>query len=61
MIQANIVGEYGDGQIPIWNMISFVGVPIEEYCASVSERWSEFECGRFKESAENLKSFIAGL
>lgn len=40
MIRANIVGEHGDGQIPIWSMLSIAGVPIKEYCANVGLEWN---------------------
>ena len=40
MIRANIVGEHGDGQIPIWSMLSIAGVPIKEYCADVGLQWN---------------------
>ncbi|MBR5337763.1 MAG: L-lactate dehydrogenase [Lachnospiraceae bacterium] len=40
MIKASIVGEHGDGQIPIWSSLSIAGVPIKEYCASVGLKWN---------------------
>ena len=40
MIKANIVGEHGDGQIPIWSMLSIAGVPIKEYCSNVGLEWN---------------------
>ena len=40
MIKANIVGEHGDGQIPIWSTLSIAGVPIKEYCSSVGLEWN---------------------
>ena len=40
MIKANIVGEHGDGQIPIWSMLSIAGVPVKEYCANVGLEWN---------------------
>lgn len=40
MIRANIVGEHGDRQIPIWSSLSIAGVPIDEYCASVGLEWN---------------------
>ncbi len=40
MIRASIVGEHGDGQIPIWSMLSIAGVPIKEYCADVGLDWN---------------------
>ena len=40
MIRANIVGEHGDGQIPIWSMLRIAGIPIKEYCSNVGLEWN---------------------
>lgn len=40
MIKANIVGEHGDGQVPIWSLLSIAGVPIKEYMSSVGLAWN---------------------
>ena len=40
MIKANVVGEHGDCQVPIWSMISIAGVPIKEYCENVGLEWN---------------------
>lgn len=40
MIRANIVGEHGEAQIPIWSMLSVAGVPIDEYCRGVGLEWN---------------------
>lgn len=40
MIRASIVGEHGDGQVPIWSTLSIVGVPIGEYCATAGLEWN---------------------
>lgn len=40
MIKAEIVGEHGEGQIPIWSKLSVAGIPIKEYCASVDLEWN---------------------
>ena len=40
MIKANIVGEHGDDQIPIWSRLSIAGVPIKEYCSDVGLAWN---------------------
>lgn len=40
MIRGNIVGEHGDGQIPIWSSLSIAGVPIKEYCTTVGLEWN---------------------
>jgi len=40
MVRASIVGEHGDGQVPIWSSLSIAGVPIKEYCSSVGLEWN---------------------
>ncbi|MCQ2316277.1 MAG: L-lactate dehydrogenase [Bacteroidales bacterium] len=40
MIKANIVGEHGDGQVPIWSLLSIAGVPIKDYLSSVDLEWN---------------------
>lgn len=40
MIRVNIVGEHGDGQIPIWSMLTIAGIPIKEYCQTVGLEWN---------------------
>ena len=40
VVKCNIVGEHGDGQIPIWSRVSIAGVPIKEYCADVGLEWN---------------------
>lgn len=40
MIKANIVGEHGDGQLPIWSRLSIAGVLIKEYCSDVGLTWN---------------------
>lgn len=41
VVKANVVGEHGEAQIPIWSHVSIAGVPIAEYCESVNLPWSE--------------------
>lgn len=41
VVKANIVGEHGDAQIPIWSHVSIAGVPIAEYCETVDLSWNE--------------------
>lgn len=40
MIKASVVGEHGDGQVPIWSMLSVAGVSIGEYCANIGLEWN---------------------
>ena len=39
VVSAYIVGEHGDGQVPIWSRATIGGIPIEEYCNDVGLKW----------------------
>ena len=36
VVSANVIGEHGDGQIPLWSKVQIAGMPIEEYCSMSS-------------------------
>lgn len=40
IISGYIVGEHGDSQVPIWSKVTIGGIPIEEYCESLSLEWN---------------------
>lgn len=39
VVNAYIVGEHGDRQVPIWSRATIGGIPIEEYCNDVGLKW----------------------
>ena len=39
VVNAYIVGEHGEGQVPIWSRATIGGIPIEEYCNDVELKW----------------------
>ena len=41
VINGYVVGEHGDGQVPIWSHVTIGGIPIEEYCNNVNLKWDE--------------------
>ena len=41
VINGYIVGEHGDGQVPIWSHVTVGGIPIAEYCEDVGLAWNE--------------------
>ena len=41
VVKCNVVGEHGDGQVPIWSRVSIAGVPMDEYCENIGLRWDE--------------------
>lgn len=40
VINGYMVGEHGDGQVPIWSHVTVGGIPIEEYCSDVGLAWN---------------------
>lgn len=43
VIQGFVVGEHGDGQIPLWSKLSIAGIKIEEYCKTLNYSWGDNE------------------
>ena len=41
VVNGYIVGEHGDGQVPIWSHVTVGGIPIAEYCSDVGLEWTE--------------------
>lgn len=54
VISGYIVGEHGDGQVPIWSRVSVGGVPINEYCQAVSIPWNETIKRRIEEKTRTM-------
>ena len=41
VINGYIVGEHGDGQVPVWSHVTVGGIPIEDYCENVGLEWND--------------------
>ena len=41
VVSGYVVGEHGDGQVPIWSHVTVGGIPIAEYCADVDLKWDD--------------------
>ena len=41
IVNGYIVGEHGDGQVPIWSHTTIGGIPIAEYCDEVRLPWND--------------------
>ena len=41
VINGCLVGEHGDGQVPVWSGMNVAGIPIDEYCAEMKILWDE--------------------
>ena len=41
VINGYLVGEHGDGQVPVWSKVVVSGIPIEEYCQEAGVKWND--------------------
>lgn len=41
VIGGYLVGEHGDGQVPVWSRVTVGGIPIGEYCRETSFEWND--------------------
>lgn len=41
VVNGYIVGEHGDGQVPIWSRVTIGGIPVAEYCEVAGLEWNE--------------------
>lgn len=41
VINGYIIGEHGDGQVPVWSKASVGAIPIEEYCNALNIPWNK--------------------
>lgn len=41
VINGYLIGEHGDGQVPVWSRMTVGGIPIGEYCDAVGVAWNE--------------------
>lgn len=41
VINGYVVGEHGDGQIPVWSHVTVGGIPIDEFCADSKIAWND--------------------
>ena len=41
VVSGYLIGEHGDGQVPVWSRVTVGGIPIGEYCSEMSLPWDE--------------------
>ena len=41
VINGYVIGEHGDGQVPVWSRVTVGGIPIDEYCAETKLLWND--------------------
>ena len=41
IINGYVIGEHGDGQVPVWSRVTVGGIPIDEFCAETQLEWND--------------------
>ncbi len=41
VVNGYVVGEHGEGQVPVWSHVTVGGIPIAEYCSDVGLKWDD--------------------
>ena len=41
VINGYVVGEHGDGQVPVWSHVTVGGIPIDEFCYDMKITWND--------------------
>jgi L-lactate dehydrogenase len=58
VINGYVVGEHGDGQVPIWSRVTVGGIPIDEFCAESKIAWNEEIKSRITQQTKEMGSQI---
>lgn len=57
-VEAHVIGEHGDSQIPIWSKLSVNREPIQEYCKTHNIKWDDAEIKRIESTLKELGATI---
>ncbi len=41
VVQGYLVGEHGEGQVPVWSRVTVGGIPVDDYCREADIPWDE--------------------
>lgn len=41
VVNGYVVGEHGDGQVPVWSHVTIAGIPIDEFCNESKIAWND--------------------
>ena len=57
-VEAHVIGEHGDGQIPVWSKLSVNREPIQKYCETHSIKWDNAEIKGIESTLKELGATI---
>ena len=58
VINGYVVGEHGDGQVPVWSHVTVGGIPIDEFCNESKIAWDDEVRGAIAEQTKVMGSEI---
>lgn len=58
VVNAYVVGEHGDHQVPIWSQVTIGGIPIGEFCQDSSIEWNEDIRNQIAEETKTMGAVI---
>lgn len=58
VINGYVVGEHGDGQIPVWSHVTVGGIPIDEFCNESKIAWNDKVKAKITEQTKVMGSEI---
>lgn len=58
VVNAQIIGEHGASQIPLWSKVTIAGITIKEYCDTVGIAFDEEEKSRMAQKVLNMGTEI---
>lgn len=57
-IQAMVVGEHGEHQLPLWSRVSVANSPVEEYCKALNIPWDRQVCDKIMHQVKTMGAEI---
>ncbi len=58
VINGYVIGEHGDGQVPVWSHVTVGGIPIDEFCAESKIAWDDGVKARIAEQTKVMGAQI---
>jgi len=58
VINGYVIGEHGDGQVPVWSHVTIGGIPIDEFCIDRKIAWNDDIKKRIAEQTKIMGSQI---
>lgn len=58
VVNGYVIGEHGDGQIPVWSKMTVGGIAVEEYCLDSGIPWNQEVRDRLEDETRNMGARI---